>query len=271
MTASQRMILFAVALGILSIALTGCGYVKNVRDDFADIFILGAGITPPVATAQGETYVGSFFPPSFGLFGQVTEFLQLGFIGKVSVDAEIDRRGMGLVADRRLKWGVLFIRGTYIDQTPLWTNLYLREGNELDPWRAYMYNVSDVILHQPAKRLIYREYAPPTVWSWSRLERGWQGWETVEVELALPEPFIFHSGFNLRVGVDVSEAFDFLLSLFCLDLYGDRAYEYGSGRVRKFPQVYVLPSGETEMRSVLPPETIQTVGPYGDSSFYLRP
>ena len=48
----------------------------------------------------------------------------------------------------------------------------------------------------------------------------------LDVEIAIPEPFFFHSGINLRVGCDPSQIFDLLLGVIGLDLYQDDAYRF---------------------------------------------
>ena len=63
------------------------------------------------------------------------------------------------------------------------------------------------------------------------LHRGWQDWETISVEVAIPEPFLLHSGFYGRIGFDLSECFDLLLSICCIDLYDDAAYTW-SGELK---------------------------------------
>ena len=211
-------------------ALSGCGYVKNVCDDFADMVIIGGGITPPVVPTGEKSVVAGILPPSLGVYAQATDFLHLGALVKASGDLVWDRRGCGLVADRRLKFGLGPFHYVRVHEEPLWTNGYKREGNQLDGWREHIRSMKDPLFKASGKELTFRgkEGRQPY------LHRGWQDWEVISLEVAIPEPFILHSGFNLRAGVSPCQAFDFVLSLFCLDLYNDAAYTFWSGEL-KYP------------------------------------
>ncbi len=211
------------ALIVLSLLLLpqGCGYFKNIRDDAMDCFMIGAGVvTPVVPTKEGAKGTGSF-PPSFGVYVEATELLHLGFLYKVSADIEMDRRGTGIVADRRFKVGVGPIHYIDVQQEPIIANDFKRRGNQMDGWRRNMQKLRDPIFERPGKQVVFDKRVKGGKW-W--LHRGWQDWEMFSVEIAIPEPFFFHSGINFRVGFDPSQVFDLLLSLVGLDLYGDNAY-----------------------------------------------
>jgi hypothetical protein len=217
----------AIVLGASClVGVSGCGYAKNVGDDFRDIFILGAGVTPPVLSTEQGVKVAGLLPPSIGLYVQATDFIHFGGLIKSSTDLEWDRRGYGMVADRRAKAGFLFWHWERKQQDPIYVNAYKATGNELDPWREFMRSAKDPLFKTSAKELIYDRSAAGAE---PYLSRGWQGWETFEVEIALPEPCLLHTGLNFRFGVDLSEVFDFALSLVGLDIYGDAAYECLSG------------------------------------------
>ena len=221
---------------------SGCGYVKNAVEDFQDIIILGVGVTPPTFPLNKEANerVAGILPPSIGVYVEATEFCHLGGLLKGSCDLEWDRRGAGFVGDRRFKLG--FGPAHYVDiyQQPLFKDadgapLLINDykvrgntGNDLDAWREHMGDMKDFVFSRPAKQLIYDDNTKPLPF----LQRGWQGWETFSVELAIPEPFITHSGFNVRAGINPCEVFDFALSLIGLDLYDDRAYNFWDGSVR---------------------------------------
>jgi hypothetical protein len=225
-----------VALVGLSLSATGCGYLKNLRDDALDCGTFAVGIVPPVVpTAEGPKVVG-FLPPAIGAYVQVTDFFHLGALFKATGDAEWDRRGLGLTVDRRTELGLGPIHHVYIEQTPIAANDYKTTANELDGWRAHMDKLTDPVFGAPAKTLIYVPVEDTVTGckSLPYLPRGWQDWETISVELAVPEPFILHTGFYVRAGVDVSQVFDLVLSVFCIDLYGDAAYECWSGEP-KYP------------------------------------
>ena len=85
--------------------------------------------------------------------------------------------------------------------------------------------ISKTMIFKPEKWEAYGYSAGGEAWeSLPWLSQGWQDWETISIEVAIPEPFILHSGFYARVGVDPSQVFDLFLGLFGLDLYGDAAY-----------------------------------------------
>jgi len=217
----------AVVLACVSLlaVAAGCGYCKNVRDDFADMFVLGVGVTPPVVPRGEGSVVAGIFPPSLGVYAQATDFIHLGALVKASGDLVWDRRGCGVVADRRMKFGLGPFHYVRVDESPIWTNAYKRTGNELDAWRGHMRKMKDPLFKSSAKELTFDGSQGRQPY----LYRGWQDWEMVSVEVAVPDPFLLHSGFNLRAGVSPCQVFDFVLSLFGLDLYNDAAYECWSG------------------------------------------
>ena len=160
---STRYVGFAqwtLVLGVSFVALlfaAGCGYVKNVRDDFNDCFILGAGVTPPVVESEGESVVAGILPPSLGLYVQATEFIQLGALRKISGDAVWDRRGHGILVDDRTKFGLGPFHWIKIKQKPLHATAYLKEGGPLEGWRKRMLALKDPIFGDPAKILVYSD------------------------------------------------------------------------------------------------------------------
>jgi len=229
-------VLALVALAGLSLTAAGCGYLKNVRDDALDVGTLAVGIVPPVVpTDEGPKAVG-FLPPAIGAYLEVTQFFHLGAIYKATGDLEWDRRGLDVTVDRRWKLGLGPAHQVYIEQTPIVANAYKSTDNELDGWRDHMDNLVDPVFGAPAKTLIYTptEDRPTGLVGLPYLSRGWQDWEGISVEVAIPEPFILHSGFYARAGVDPSQVVDLLLSVFCIDMYGDAAYKLWSGKP-KYP------------------------------------
>jgi hypothetical protein len=71
----------------------------------------------------------------------------------------------------------------------------------------------------PAKNFFYSDQE----WQFAAVSnlRGWQQWATGAVEIALCEPFVLNSGVTLRLGIDFSEIFDFVLGCFCIDYKHD--------------------------------------------------
>jgi len=215
-------------IGFVLAGSSGCGYLKNMRDDAMDCFIVGAGIVPPVVYADGESHAVGFLPPCLGAYLEVTEFFHLGALFKATGDIEMDRRAAGAVVDVRTKIGFGPLHYIRIMQQPVWGNAYKSEGNHMDGWREHMYALRDPVFHAPAKELIFdsRRALP-------FLHRGWQDWEVISLEVAIPEPFFCHKGCAVRVGFDLSQVVDFLMSAVCLDLYDDNAFTF-TGALR-FP------------------------------------
>ena len=211
-----------VLIGCVVTGVSGCGYLKNVRDDAMDCFILGAGVVVPVVPGEEENRAVGFLPPSVGVYLEATEFFHLGALFKASADVEWDRRAVGVVVDRRVKAGLGPLHHIDVRQTPILTNAYKTDGNQMDGWREHMHRLRDPVFDKPAKQLVF-DGPPRTSW----LHRGWQSWEVFALEVAIPEPFILHSGFNVRAGFDLSEVFDFALGLVGVDLYDDNAYTFG--------------------------------------------
>jgi hypothetical protein len=234
-TGAVRGGLLLAVLAASMLSSTGCGYLKNVRDDFLDIGTVAVGIVPPVVpTASGPKAIG-FIPPAFGAYVQVTDLFHLGAIYSATGDLVWDRRGYGVMTDVRRKFGLGPIHDVYIKQVPILTNAYKRPEGKMAGWQAHMDAMKDPIFGASAKTMVFKpqpwalaDYGIDNV-SWESLpwlSHGWQDWETVSVEVAIPEPFILHTGFYARVGVDPSQAFDFLLGIFGVDLYGDAAYNF---------------------------------------------
>ena len=220
-----------VLIGCVVVGTSGCGYLKNVRDDALDCIVLGVGVVPPVAPTGDENKAVGLLPPSLGIYLEATEFLHLGALFKASADLEVDRRGMGVMLDRRLKAGIGPLHYASIWQKPLYANAYkdAEEPNQMDGWREHMRDLRDPVFNKPAKELIFEDRLDEGKW-W--LAEGWQDWETFSVEIAIPEPFILHSGFNVRAGFDPSQVFDLVLGLFTIDLYDDDAYNPWSGELQ---------------------------------------
>ncbi len=239
MSASRRILrtglLLSVLIGLV-LATTGCGYLKNLRDDAMDCGTLAVGYVPPVAPGDEEVKAIGLLPPALGAYVEVTEFLHLGALFKATGDLEWDRRGAGATIDVRRKIGIGPLHDVFIEQEPIVANAYKTRDNELDGWREHMAAMKDPVFGSPAKVLIYESQnktlgyeIDPDAFVWRSLpwmSRGWQDWEMVSVEFAIPEPFILHSGFYFRAGFDLSQVVDLALSALCLDLYSDAAYNF---------------------------------------------
>jgi len=213
----------------------GCGYVKNVRDDLLDVGTLAVGIVPPVVPSdEGSRGVG-FLSPAIGAYVQVTDLLHLGAMYKATGDLAWDRRGYGVMVDVRRKIGLGPLHDVYIKQYPVLTNAYKRTDSEMAGWQQHMDQLKDPVFGASAKTMIFKPELRKfydlgsEVASWQSLpwlSHGWQDWEFISAEIAIPEPFILHTGFYARVGLDPSQVFDLFLGIFGVDLYGDAAYNF---------------------------------------------
>lgn len=203
--------------GCLTLMLTpmvGCQrYGQNRLADFMDIFQFGAGVT-------AENPVTGVIPPSLGVYVQATEFLNLGAMHFHGVSAEWDGRGTFVGPESRVRYGFgpwqrIQIRQFY----DLGEENYFKKVN--GAWTKRMNSKAMRWWNKPAKELEY-EY-----WAYTRhdgmpiMHRGWQYWENFNLEVAIAEPFITHLGFNVRLGFDPSEIFDFLLGIATIDFKRD--------------------------------------------------
>ncbi len=219
---AARVAVLIIMAAVVVIGASGCGYLKNVRDDVMDIGTAAVGVVPPVVPSDAGPKAVGPLPPAIGVYAQVTDFFHAGALKKYTGDAEWDRRGLAVTADSRTKVGVGPWHYVRINQKPAAANAYKETDNDLDAWRSHMADLKDPFFEAPAKELIYREkYA-----AMPYLYKGWQDWETVSAEIAIPEPFITHSGFYVRLGIDPSQVFDAALSIVGLDLYSDAAYNF---------------------------------------------
>ncbi|NLW50008.1 MAG: hypothetical protein GXY85_04080 [Candidatus Brocadiaceae bacterium] len=225
-----------LALVGLVFSTTGCGYLKNLRDDALDIGMWSHGIVPPVVpTADGPKAVG-FVPPAIGVYMQATDLFHLGALYKFTGDLEWDRRSLGVVFDKRAKFGLGPFHYVSIEQCPVCTTGHKDPESDLEGWRQHMLDLKDPLFHSPAKVMIFEprpeyddEYYIAGV-SDPRpsryLAHGWQDWGLISFEIAFPEPFLLHSGFYGRIGVDPSQILDFMLGFVGVDLYSDAAYTF---------------------------------------------
>jgi len=261
MGVSRVVLSLAILIGLV-LSASGCGYVKNVRDDLLDVGTFAVGYVPPVVRADDELKAIGFLPPCLGLYIEATDFLQFGYLFKATGDVEWDRRGLQTCVDIRRKVGFGPWHSVAIKQTPIYADAYKTPGSPMDAWREHMQALRDPVFDRPAKLLLFetdgvqkkgdstesltalerhmrirsgdrtdvekpRKAIPGLeVPQLPNLYRGWQDWETFSVEIAIPEPFLLHSGFYMRAGIDPSQVLDLALSLICLDLYSDRAYTF---------------------------------------------
>ena len=197
-------------LALLAFSQSGCHYVSNRAADFSDIFQFGVGFT----TENPKTGI---LPPSFGIYVQATNFLNLGAIYFNGASVEWDGRGLFCGPERRTRIGLLSIQQVRIDQNyEMGAENYFKKSGTAwsDRMRSPAMRWNDV----PAKDVGYEEASIGLREGSPLFPRGWHYWENFNVEIGIPDPFLTHAGINLRVGFDPSEIFDLVLGVFCIDV-----------------------------------------------------
>jgi hypothetical protein len=181
---------------------------KNRLYDLADIFIIEGGVT------AANPITGSV-PPAFGLYLEATPLCHLGAITFHGYAAGIDGRAIGTYMENRSRFGVGPIQAWQIMQKPYRVNIFKTPGYV---WQERMENdmAWDGV---PAKNFFYNDQE----WQLGAVSglRGWQQWATGAVEIAVCEPFILNAGGTVRLGIDFSEIFDFVLGFASIDYKRD--------------------------------------------------
>ena len=200
----------------LTFVLNGCAasrYVTNRAADLRDIFQLGVGLT----TENPKTGV---WPPTLGIYAQVTEFINLGAVTFHGKTWEIDGRGVYAGPESRTRIGILPYQEVQIDQKYAeGSENYYKKPNTL--WADRMNSAEMRWWRFPAKQLDYEAFSISRRNGSPVFHRGWQYWENINLEIGIPEPFITHFGLNLKIGFDPSEIFDCVLGLVCIDFKRD--------------------------------------------------
>src|SRR5688572_1122457 len=244
-----------IALVALQLAATGCSYLRNRRDDLADIFIIGAG----------GTVAGGPVPASLGLYLEATEFLHLGAMGFSGYMAGIDRRGSAVAeVNREVKVGLGPYHAWHIDESYGPANSYKsgamaywesRMGWEPEQQRVAVLGPPLSISALPPMRrdeelgAFHQAKGPRGGGDWGEsahgadhsipakrmrfhdatlgaFPRGWQDWGFLGVDVAIGEPFVLHAGVRVRAGMDISQITDFVLGILTLDIYRDDASDF---------------------------------------------
>jgi len=174
-----------VAFGLAAAPSTGeAGFVRGVgiycKDRFhdtLDLFRLRAGFP-----RDGK---------AIGLKARVTSLAQVGYVAFDGTYVGLDRRGVGIVDERRREAGVSVAYGSYNEMEPTFGNGFLKSNSD---WSV----VED--------RRILRNLP---YW-----DDGRQRHLSVGAEVATPL-------FALDVGVYPEEALDFVLGIFAIDIFND--------------------------------------------------
>ena len=234
----------AVAVLILGLASTGAlgqsiftpsaHWLENRLSDFMDIFSIGGGLT-------FENKIGGPVPPSLGAYVEATTLCSLGAITHNGGTIEMEGRGAGAFTESRTLFGIGPFRGWKIYQNEQWVNYYkstlrsaawarrmdgdLRSSAlaRVNRWLSdtdfgSWFDITEVI-GDPAKKPNHKDKYFRR--AFLGVPRGWQTWEYIGGEVAICEPFLTHMGITVRAGVDLSEVFDFVLGIFCIDFKHD--------------------------------------------------
>lgn len=212
----RRMLLVGWTLVITTLVLstTGCRYAANRYYDFRDIFALGAGVT---AANPDDPVV----PGSYGVLLEATDWIKLGYIAHNGYTAEMDQRGSFIGPEAKVHAGYLWWTLIYKNQDydNAWYHNIFKDKDAL--WCKRMESDAMSSHGRPAKRLHYEHWSLTKHKGTGLLHRGWQYFEYTGVQAAISDPFLTHAGIMLRVGLDPSEVFDFVLGLFTIDLWHD--------------------------------------------------
>lgn len=209
-------------------------WLGNRLSDLMDIFAIGGGLT-------FENRIGGPIPPSIGVYAEATTLLNLGAITHNGGTIEIEGRGAGAFTESRTLFGLGPYRGWKIYQNEQWVNYYKNSARSqawarrmdselrstalarINRWMAdsefgNWFYITEVI-GDPAKRPNHKDKHFRR--AFLGVPRGWQTWEYIGAEAAICEPFLTHMGVTVRAGVDLSEAMDFVLGIFCIDFKHD--------------------------------------------------
>jgi peptidoglycan-associated lipoprotein len=255
-----------LALATIVMTTTGCRYFSNRYYDLRDTFGVGAGFTH-------ENPVTGPIPPSLGLFVNVTEWFNLGWLSYNGYSAEMDQRGTFVGPEYRFRGGLFWWQVLKLNQDydyAVYRNVF-KDRDFL--WTQRMRSLDMRYKGHPAKRLNYEHWAHFKQQGTGLYARGYQYWAHSGVEVAISEPFITHFGFTARLGVDISEVSDFVLGWLAIDFKGDDLNEdewtarwEGAPTEEIGEQIEEVEELETaapmeEVTAIPPPESHQPDGP----------
>jgi hypothetical protein len=226
----------ALLLASLSVTLLGgCNYLRQRGDDFRDIWVLSVGGTHAVDQS-------AWIAPSLGVFAEALWF-GVGAITHNGGSAELlDGRGTFIGLESRTRIGLLIYQWWRIQQVyrnsdtdlpgPAYANGF-KDPNPADPalaeWHERMANhgytrwLLPSGAYDPRKIMIHED--GEFHGGWFPLLRGWQHLWSVQVSAAAGFP-LTHISFYVRVGFDVSEIMDFIVSALGYDMWDDDVH-YG--------------------------------------------
>ena len=240
---ARRVLWVAVAVAVVlggtgasagTVLAPTANWCHNRFADFMDIFSIGAGMT-------FENKLGGPIPPSIGAYAEATCLLSLGAITHNGGTIEWDGRGAGIYTESRTLYGLGPYRGWKINQGDQIVNYY-KDAIRSQVWAQRM----QTDLRSSALGRVNRWIANTEIGNWCNVTevggcaakqpihrdtsfhtaflgtpRGWQTWEYIGGEVAICEPFLTHMGVTVRVGIDPSEIFDFLLGFVGIDFRQD--------------------------------------------------
>jgi len=220
--------------------LTGCSgnRVKaNHLNDFYDMFQVGFGVT-------SESPESGPMPIALGVYAQATDYVNLDAVKFSGHNWERDGRGTfsGHEQHTRLGLGpiqVLRFKQDYVNgkkdyfKTPGTKWDARMESQELR-WKKDWKNT-------PAKELIYEYWADELHIGLPVMHRGYQYWGLCSIEVGISDPLFSHFGFDLKLGVDLSEVSDWVLGYFDIDYKRD---DLTDEEYREVPMLYSVPGAD---------------------------
>lgn len=181
-------------------------YFENVWWDFCDALQIGGGVT--------LTNAESGWPKPYpGFYFQMTDFLKFGAMHYYGWSAEWDGRGFFAGPEARTRFSFGPLDALRIDQKydRGWEN-YFKKSRTF--WSARMQSNDMMWGWTPAKELRYDIWAKRLYTEKLCFHRGWQHWSNSSLEVGM----IF---VQLRMGLDIVELHEWVLSLFAIDVLGD--------------------------------------------------
>lgn len=190
-------------------------WFQNRAFDFCDIIHLGIGATH-------ENPVTGPLAPSFGVHAQVTDYGHLGFLKYGGASAEWEGRGFGAYPEYRSIYGFGPWKSWEVNQVGGVRNFY-KDAEASANWLARM-DSHEAFKGESAHIVVHGGSAKAS--PWSDHPRGWHNYAYTGVEVAVPlglpyTPLDSHLGITMRLGIDTSQVFDFLLGFVGLDFWHD--------------------------------------------------
>lgn len=209
-------------------------YFKNLYDNFRDCFYLRVGGTKhdrphPIVPPIPLVYIGLPEPckletgSGFGL--GYNYFVGAAWVldGRATFTGveELEQSGWPLkrfvYSERQVQWGNSYVDAENRAASPYayyyekWRERNLEVGptsDQLGGVRAYDIDKNSPTCAGSNITTVSRQRK-----AYARLPHGWRRWEMITLNLGFVDQFVTHLGFDVGVGLDISQGMDFLLSV----------------------------------------------------------